>query len=53
MKYDMTLTADETVSGASFEIRLDVAGVVEFDLISMLPDDAVAGVFRKDLLEAY
>lgn len=52
VKYDMTLTADETVSGASFEIRLDVAGVVEFDLISMLPDDAVAGVFRKDLFEA-
>ena len=25
---------------------------VEFDLISMLPDDAVAGVFRKDLFEA-
>ena len=52
VRYDLVLTADETVCGADFVLSLDAAGVVEFDLISMIPDDAVAGVFRKDLFEA-
>ena len=52
VKYECVITADESVRGAEFVIRLDVAGVVEFDLISMIPCDAVAGVFRKDLFDA-
>ena len=52
IRYECVLTAEEDVRGASFEILLDCAGIIEFDLISMIPGDAVAGVFRKDLFEA-
>lgn len=38
--------------GAQFAITLDAPGIVEFDLISMIPEDAVSGIFRKDLFEA-
>lgn len=51
-KYEAVLTAEDDVAGAEFTIMLDDAGVVEFDLISMIPEDAVEGVFRKDLFEA-
>lgn len=51
-QYNAELTADDSVQGALFEIALTNAGSVEFDLISMIPEDAVAGVFRKDLFEA-
>ena len=50
--YETVLTAEEDVRGAQFEIVLDEPGVMEFDLVSMMPDDAVAGVFRKDLFDA-
>ena len=50
--YTAELTAQEDVTGAAFEVALTKAGCVEFDLISMIPEDAVAGVFRKDLFEA-
>ena len=50
--YTLTLTAEEDVRGASFTITLDAPGVVEFDLISMMPDSAEAGIFRKDLFDA-
>lgn len=52
VKYEASLKALDDVRGADFVIRLDAAGVVEFDLISMIPEDAVAGVFRKDLFDA-
>lgn len=51
-KYETELVALEDVKGALFEIHLTKAGVVEFDFISMMPEDAVEGVFRKDLFEA-
>lgn len=51
-RYELELTAEESVRGAEFVISLDAPGVVEFDLISMMPDSAVAGIFRKDLFEA-
>lgn len=51
-KYEVELTAMADVRGASFVITLDKEGVVEFDLISMIPEDAVEGIFRKDLFEA-
>jgi len=52
IKYEAELISDVDANGAAFEVRLTEAGSVEFDLISMIPGDAVAGVFRKDLLEA-
>ncbi len=50
--YELELTALETVRGAEFVLSLDAPGAVEFDLISMMPADAVAGIFRRDLFEA-
>lgn len=50
--YTGELIAEADVTGAAFEIALTKAGCVEFDLISMIPEDAVAGIFRKDLFEA-
>ncbi|MBQ9764853.1 MAG: alpha-L-arabinofuranosidase [Lachnospiraceae bacterium] len=50
-KYELTLKAMEEVRGASFVLCLSEPGVVEFDYISMFPEDAVAGIFRKDLFE--
>ena len=52
IRYETVLTAEEDVRGAQFEILLDEAGVMEFDLVSMMPSNAVAGVFRKDLFDA-
>lgn len=51
-RYETVLTAQEDIQGARFEIILDGAGIMEFDLISMIPDDAVAGIFRRDLFDA-
>ena len=51
-KYEIELTAEKTVRGAQFVIAADIPGIYEFDLISMIPEDAVAGVFRKDLFDA-
>lgn len=50
-RYETVLTAEEDVLGAAFMISLTRAGIVEFDFISMMPADAVAGIFRKDLFE--
>lgn len=50
-RYEVELTATDTVRGGQFTISLTQPGVVEFDFISMMPKDAVAGVFRKDLFE--
>lgn len=50
-RYETVVTATEDVRGGQFTILLDQPGVVEFDFISMMPADAVAGVFRKDLFE--
>ena len=51
IRYEAELTAAETVRGAKFVLRLTAPGTAEFDFISMMPKDAVAGVFRKDLFE--
>lgn len=50
-QYTLTLTAGETIRHAAFVITLDAPGTVDFDFISMMPDDAVCGLFRKDLAE--
>ena len=51
-KYEAEFTAEADINGALFDLSLTAPGSVEFDLISMIPEDAVAGVFRKDLFEA-
>lgn len=50
-KYEVIIRAKETVEGAKFVICLSTSGIVEFDFISMFPQDAVAGIFRKDLFD--
>lgn len=50
-RYETVLKPDADTQGALFVITLDQPGTVEFDLVSMMPADAVAGVFRKDLFE--
>ncbi|MGN0504934.1 MAG: alpha-L-arabinofuranosidase C-terminal domain-containing protein [Lachnospiraceae bacterium] len=50
-RYELVLTAQATVRAASFVMLLAGAGEVEFDCISMMPESAVCGVFRKDLAE--
>lgn len=50
-KYVLTLAAAAQVRNASFVIRLSEAGSVAFDMISMMPQDAVCGLFRRDLAE--
>lgn len=50
-RYELTITAGENITGAEFTLCLDSAGIVEFDYISMIPSDAAAGVFRRDLFE--
>ncbi len=50
-RYETVLKAAENVKGGSFAILLEQPGVVEFDFISMMPCDAVAGLFRRDLFE--
>ena len=52
VKYETVLTAPQDIKAGQFMIKLDDCGVVEFDFISVIPTDAVAGVFRKDLFEA-
>ena len=47
IKYEAVLTALDDVRGAQFAITLDAPGIVEFDLISMIPEDAVSGIFSK------
>ncbi len=50
-KYSVTITATETVRFGEFVIKLSTPGCVEFDYISMMPADAVLGLFRRDLTE--
>jgi len=50
-KYELDLTAGEEVRNAQFVILLEKEGVMEFDFFSMIPEDAVYGIFRKDLAE--
>ncbi len=49
--YETVLKAEKSLRGGEFAILLEEAGIVEFDFISMMPQDAVAGVLRKDLFE--
>lgn len=50
-QYHAILKADQTVKNALFVMELSEIGTVDFDFISMIPEEAVKGVFRKDLLQ--
>lgn len=45
-----SFTADSTIKNGTF-IILQSKGTVDYGYISLMPSDAVAGVFRKDLFE--
>lgn len=51
-RYETDLKAQRDVKAGEFVILLENKGTVEFDFISMMPADAVAGIFRRDLFEA-
>lgn len=50
-QYHAVLTAERDVERGEFRMALTEPGSVDFDLISMMPADAVCGVFRRDLVE--
>ena len=50
-KYSVSLTAVCDVEKGTFAITLSRAVTVDFDFISMMPKDAVLGIFRRDLAE--
>ncbi len=50
-KYECDFVSNEEIRGAKFIVCLQEAGTMEFDFFSMMPEDAVCGVFRRDLAE--
>lgn len=50
-RYELELCSDRDLHGGQFAILLSREGVVEFDWFSMIPEDAVLGIFRRDLAE--
>lgn len=50
-QYFVSLFAEKDVEGGQFVITLSKPAVVDFDFISMMPQDALYGVFRRDLAE--
>ena len=52
-KYEATLTASETVKNAALQILVLQNGVIDIDMISLMPEDTYQGHgLRKDLAEA-
>lgn len=51
VRYEFELCAEREVRNAAFVVLLENPGTVEFDHFSMMPQDAVCGVFRRDLAE--
>lgn len=50
-KYTVGLASSEAISYGRFVIRLNHPGIVCFDFVSMIPSEAVLGLFRSDLVE--
>jgi len=50
-KYEAVVKASEEVVLGDFVIELSLIGNVEFDFISMMPEDAVKSIFRKDIFQ--
>ncbi len=50
-KYELSLRAEADVERGDFVLCLSEAGIVELDFVSLMPCDAVAGIFRRDLFD--
>ncbi len=50
-EYSYAFNAPFSVKGAHLVITLASCGEADFDFVSLFPDDAVMGVFRRDLAE--
>lgn len=50
-KYTVSFTVNETIRYALFAILFEEQAKADFDCISLFPEDAVCGLFRKDLAE--
>ena len=50
-QYHGILKANDTVRNALFVVTLTEKGVIDFDCISMIPSEAVLGLFRPDLVK--
>lgn len=51
VRYELELCIEQEVQNAVFVVLLENPGTAEFDHFSMMPEDAVCGVFRRDLAE--
>lgn len=50
-KYELMIEAKLDIKQGDFVVSLAQEAIVHFDQFSMMPEDAVCGVFRKDLVE--
>ncbi len=50
-KYSFTVKAKQDAERAQFRFLLEKAGTLHIDAFSMMPENAVLGVFRRDLVE--
>ena len=50
-RYEFHLKSRTELDRASFEVRMTEAGAIHLDCFSMMPDNAVKGIFRRDLAE--
>lgn len=50
-KYDVQLKALSDLRYSKFTVTFKNAGTADFDFISLIPADAVAGLFRRDLFD--
>lgn len=51
VRYETDFCPDAEISGGRFAILFRHPGIIEFDWFSLMPDDAVLGIFRRDLAE--
>ena len=50
-RYEFHAKSRAELDRASFEVRMTEAGAIHIDCFSMIPDNAVKGIFRRDLAE--
>ena len=50
-RYEFHMKSRVDLDKASFEVRMTEAGAIHLDCFSMMPDNAVKGIFRRDLAE--
>jgi len=49
--YQAEITVNADADAADFVFSFDAAGIVELSYVSLIPTDAVMGIFRKDLYD--